>query len=156
MKRIVMQIPADAQYLDIVRLGLYGIASKMGFSYEDIEDMKVAVGEACNNAVLHYTPHQAVEREAVDAVQAAEDELQIIVEFEVLPDSLTIKITNSGAGFEAGAYMEKAGPLEGEDTSGLEVGGLGLYLMQALMDEVNIHSAECTQVVMTKRLLPLQ
>ncbi|SFE98074.1 serine/threonine-protein kinase RsbW [Paenibacillus algorifonticola] len=151
-----MQIPADAQYLDIVRLGLYGIASKMGFSYEDIEDMKVAVGEACNNAVLHYMPDQAVERESADAVQAAQDELQITVEFEVLPDSLTIKITNSGAGFEADAYMEKAGPLEGEDASGLEVGGLGLYLMQALMDEVNIHSAESTQVVMTKRLLPLQ
>ncbi|WP_341279436.1 ATP-binding protein [Paenibacillus sp. FSL H8-0537] len=147
----MMQIPADAQYLDIVRLSLYGIASKMGFSFEDIEDMKVAVGEACNNAVLHYTADQAA-----DAVQATEDELQILVEFEVLPDHLTIKITNSGAGFEAGAYMEKAGPLEGEDASGLEVGGLGLYLMQALMDEVNIHSAESTQVVMTKRLLPLQ
>jgi len=53
MNAIRLQIPAHADHIDIVRLCLYGIASKLGFSYEDIEDMKVAVSEACNNAVLH-------------------------------------------------------------------------------------------------------
>lgn len=53
IQRVVLQLPASAEYVDIVRLNLYGIASKMGFTYEDIEDMKVAVSEACNNSVLY-------------------------------------------------------------------------------------------------------
>ncbi len=56
MNNIRLQIPAQADYLDVVRLCLYGIASKVGFTYEEIEDMKVAVAEACNNAVLHAYP----------------------------------------------------------------------------------------------------
>lgn len=53
IERIVINLPATAEYVDIVRLNLYGVASKMGFSYEEIEDMKVAVSEACNNSVLY-------------------------------------------------------------------------------------------------------
>lgn len=52
-QRVTLKLPATADFVDIVRLNLYGIASKMGFSYEDIEDMKVAVSEACNNSVLY-------------------------------------------------------------------------------------------------------
>ena len=50
---IGLTIPAKAEYLHIVRLTLFGIASNVGFSFEQIEDMKVAVAEACNNVVLH-------------------------------------------------------------------------------------------------------
>lgn len=54
VQKVILQLPASAEYVDIVRLNLYGIAcSKMGFTYEDIEDMKVAVSEACNNSVLY-------------------------------------------------------------------------------------------------------
>ena len=45
VQRVTLNLPATADYVDIVRLNLYGVASKMGFSYEDIEDMKVAVSE---------------------------------------------------------------------------------------------------------------
>lgn len=52
-KQIKLILPAQAAYVDLARLTLYGIASRIGFSYEDIEDMKVAISEACNNAVLY-------------------------------------------------------------------------------------------------------
>lgn len=50
---VTLTVPALPEYVDLVRLTLYGVASKMKFTFEDIEDMKVAVSEACNNAVLH-------------------------------------------------------------------------------------------------------
>ena len=54
---VCLTVPAEPEYIDLVRLTLYGISSKLGFSYEEIEDMKVAVAEACNNAVVHaYEP----------------------------------------------------------------------------------------------------
>lgn len=58
IQKVVLNLPATADFVDIVRLNLYGIAAKMGFSYEDIEDMKVAVSEACNNSVLYAYGHE--------------------------------------------------------------------------------------------------
>lgn len=58
-RTVTLTLPAEAEYIDLVRLTLYGISSRMGFSYEEIEDMKVAVSEACNNVVVHaYEPGQ--------------------------------------------------------------------------------------------------
>lgn len=50
---IEMKIPAEPEYVGIVRLTLSGVASRMGYTYDDIEDLKIAVSEACTNAVQH-------------------------------------------------------------------------------------------------------
>jgi serine/threonine-protein kinase RsbW len=44
-------IPAKTDFVGIARLAVSGIANRMGFSYDDIEDLKLAVSEACTNAV---------------------------------------------------------------------------------------------------------
>lgn len=137
MKDIRLQIPAQADYIDIVRICLYGIASKMSFSYEDIEDMKVAVSEACNNAVLHGS-------------QAANDN-RIDISFEAGEAGLTVKVHNNGPAFVYSEAAEKAAPLQADEISELPVGGLGIYLMEALMDEVTVHTTETgTEVILTK------
>ncbi len=43
---IEMKVPAKAEYVGVIRLSISGIASRMGFSYEAIEDLKVALSEA--------------------------------------------------------------------------------------------------------------
>lgn len=137
MKDIRLQIPALADYIDIVRICLYGIASKMSFSYEDIEDMKVAVSEACNNAVLHGS-------------QAANDS-RIDICFEAGEAGLTIKVHNNGPAFVYSEAAEKAAPLQANEISELPVGGLGIYLMEALMDEVTVDTTDNgTEVILTK------
>lgn len=137
MNEIRLQIPAHADYIEIVRICLYGIASKMQFSYEDIEDMKVAVSEACNNAVLH------------GSHAATEDMVDIC--FESSEAGLTIKVKNKGPEFVHSEAMDNAAPLHAEEIGELPVGGLGIYLMQALMDEVVVHTTEeGTEVVLTK------
>ena len=50
---IKMEISANPEYVGIIRLTTSGIANKIGFSIDDIEDMKVAVSEACTNAIKH-------------------------------------------------------------------------------------------------------
>lgn len=139
MNAIRLQIPAHADYIDLVRICLFGIASKMSYAYEEMEDMKVAVSEACNNAVIH-------------GVQNSEQEV-IDVSFEPTETGLTIKVKNSGSAFPLSDALDKAAPLPEADVSGLRVGGLGIYLMQALMDEVEVHPLENgTEVVLTKYL----
>jgi serine/threonine-protein kinase RsbW len=139
MNAIRLQIPAHADYIDLVRICLFGIASKMSYAYEEMEDMKVAVSEACNNAVIHGA--QGADQDGIDIC------------FEPSDTGLTIKVKNSGSAFPLTDALDKAAPLPDADVSGLRVGGLGIYLMQALMDEVVVHPLENgTEVVLTKYL----
>jgi serine/threonine-protein kinase RsbW len=136
MNNIRLQIPAQADYLDVVRLCLYGIASKVGFTYEEIEDMKVAVAEACNNAVLHAYPDKN------DGV--------IDIHFDCDATSIKVVVKDYGVTFNHTNALQEAAPIRGSEARELQAGGLGIYLMQALMDEVSVQSEQGTQVTLTK------
>ncbi|MFE4714065.1 anti-sigma B factor RsbW [Paenibacillus sp. NPDC056722] len=139
VQRVVLQLPASAEYVDIVRLNLYGIASKMGFTYEDIEDMKVAVSEACNNSVLY---------------AYGQDDGLVDVIFEVGSDALSIIVKDEGESFDGVDSAAERTTLHDKELSDVQVGGLGFYLMQALMDDVSVVSeaGRGTVVTLTKRL----
>lgn len=139
VQRITLNLPATAEYVDIVRLNLYGVASKMGFSYEDIEDMKVAVSEACNNSVLYAYSHEGGMVEVV---------------FEVDQEKLAITVKDEGESFtHVNPAVSRAG-LHNTHLEDAQVGGLGFYLMQALMDDVSVESeaGKGTKVILVKRL----
>ena len=139
IQRVVLQLPASAEYVDIVRLNLYGIASKMGFTYEDIEDMKVAVSEACNNSVLY-------------AYGQADGMVDVI--FEVGSSVLSITVKDEGESFDSLDASGERLTLHDKELNDVQVGGLGFYLMQALMDDVSVVSeaGKGTVVTLTKRL----
>ncbi|CAM3635350.1 MULTISPECIES: anti-sigma B factor RsbW [Saccharibacillus] len=136
---VTLNLPATADYVDIVRLNLYGIASKMGFSYEDIEDMKVAVSEACNNSVLYAYGQEGGLVEVI---------------FGVNGEELTITVKDEGVSFSLPQEKSDASTLHDKELHDVEIGGLGFYLMQALMDDVSVasESGKGTQVILTKRL----
>lgn len=50
---IEIKVPAKPEYVGVIRLTASGVANRMGFSYEDIEDLKVAISEAVTNTVNH-------------------------------------------------------------------------------------------------------
>jgi serine/threonine-protein kinase RsbW len=134
-RNVTLSVPALPEYVDLVRLTLYGIASKMKFSFEDIEDMKVAVSEACNNAVLH---------------AYGGDEGTIEVQFATNAEELSITVRDFGRSFTIAANKETPS-LHGKSINEIQSGGLGLYLMQALMDRVEVQHEGGTAVVLTKK-----
>lgn len=148
---VTLQVPATAEYVDLVRVTLYGIAAKMGFSYEEIEDMKVAVSEACNNAVLHAYGNPAAGTPAI----APDEQPRMEIRYVKREDALSIVVKDEGQSFDAVAASEapKTSPLMGKSIGEINPGGLGLYLMQALMDQVEVHSESGTEVILTKRLV---
>ena len=135
---ICLTVPASAHYVDIIRLALYGISTKWGFSYEEIEDMKVAVAEACNNAVLH------AYREV--------DTGTIQVSFDRTENGIRISVKDDGASFDYDRRSGQHEALHDKDLSEIRAGGLGIYLMQALMDEVQVVTDSGTEVILTKFL----
>jgi serine/threonine-protein kinase RsbW len=48
---IELVLPFKAEYVSIARLTASGIANRVGFDIETIEDIKVAVAEVCNKLV---------------------------------------------------------------------------------------------------------
>jgi serine/threonine-protein kinase RsbW len=139
MNEIRLMIPAHAEYVDLMRLSLTGIASKMGFSIEDIDDMKIAASEACNNAILHANP---------------DDELNnnIDIVFEISETSLSIRIIDQGVSFNFPETIANESSMHNKQISELQTGGLGLYLMQALMDDVTVLTENGTEVILTKNI----
>ncbi len=49
---ISLIIPKKPDYISLVRLTTSGIAYSIGLNVEDIEDIKVAIGEACINSLM--------------------------------------------------------------------------------------------------------
>lgn len=134
---IGITIPAKAEFIDIVRLALYGIGTGMGYTYEQIEDMKLAVAEACNNAVVH-------------AYGGGNGTIDIRI--EVLDNGLRIYVKDEGRSFAVDRISDKVVSLRHRRLEDIQAGGLGIYLMRALMDEVEIRSEAGTEVILTKLL----
>lgn len=47
MDTVSIRIPASPAYLQVVRLISAGLASRLGFTIDEIEDLKIAVDEMC-------------------------------------------------------------------------------------------------------------
>ncbi|MEW9677882.1 anti-sigma B factor RsbW [Lentibacillus sp. L22] len=136
---IEMKIPAKVEYVGVIRLSVSGVANRMGFSYEDIEDLKVAVSEAITNAVTHaYDP---------------EDDGEVTIGFGVYANRLEVMVADYGGSFDLGQVKGSIGPYEPtESVETLREGGLGLFLIEALMDKVEINNDHGVIVLMTKYL----
>ncbi len=135
---IRLTLPARAGYVGIVRLTVSGIANRMGFAYEEIEDIKLAVAEACTNAVNH-----AYDRSA--------EEMELSVTCRVFPDRLVIEVADQGKGFWFDGQPADLRPIHPDaDLDDVAEGGLGLFLIHALMDEVDVQVGEGVTVSMTK------
>ncbi len=130
---VTLTIPCSPEYVGTARLTILGIASRMGFTYDQVEDIRLAVGEACANAI-----------ERSGSGPATTD---LTIRCQVDASRLTIEIEDPG---QSGAgSSESASPAEGVDTSrpAAEIDGmnsleLGALLMEILVDEVSVETLE--------------
>lgn len=118
---IEIRIPSKSEYVSVVRLTASGIANRLGFSYEDIEDIKVAIGEACINCIQHAYPKRS-------------DKDRIVVKFVLTISYLGIMVRDFGKGISQ-ETVEKYLNIEGKKKKGEQ--GFGIFLMKSLMDELN-------------------
>lgn len=134
---VEMRFPASAEYVGLVRLTLSGILSRIGASYDDIEDSKIAVSEAVTNAVKH----------------AYQDEVKgdVLVGYVIFEDKVEVIVSDSGQSFDYEKTKAELGPYnEDENVDFIREGGLGLFLIESLMDEVNIKKDAGVTISMTK------
>jgi serine/threonine-protein kinase RsbW len=132
--RVELRMSAHPENLALARLALSGIAASVGASEEVIGDLKLAVTEACTNAMQHAYADRATVA-------------QVVVRYGASEGVLRVEVEDFGAGFD---------PSDGElSTSQIAAGGdrgMGLKIMKAVTDELTVTSTIAgTRVVFAKR-----
>lgn len=134
---VELRLPNRPEFVAVARLAISAVASRMNFDINDIEDIKVAVGEACTNAIEHGCPSEMGTQ-------------MITLRYELEEEALVITVHDPGNGFDPSTATRQ----HRHGTVTLSERGLGMLLIEALMDEVAFSSnpGDGTQVRMVKRL----
>jgi serine/threonine-protein kinase RsbW len=53
---VSLRVPADGAYVSVLRTMTAGLAARLDFTVDDIEDLRIAVGEACALVLPEATP----------------------------------------------------------------------------------------------------
>lgn len=115
-----LEVPAQPAFVGVARSVVAAVASALdGIDDGRLEDLRVAVSEACTNAV------EAHRRDAVDE--------RIVVRCITTDDHLEVRIEDSGSGFDADLVPAPPGPDAPPNASER---GWGIQLIQALVDDV--------------------
>ena len=128
---VTLVIPARTEYLIVARLALAGIARGTTIDDGALADLKLAVTEACGNAIRHAQPSEhGVVR----------------VDFHLEDGAIEIRVSDAGPGIRA---------LPDDEPDELAESGMGLAIIRALVDDFEIRDRDTGQgtiVRMRKRL----
>jgi serine/threonine-protein kinase RsbW len=129
-----LTFPAKPDYLLLARLALSGITRSVPMGDEALADLKLAVTEACGNAVRHAYP----------------DELgDVSVSYLLTDDVLEMIVEDQGRGL-----AEPDLPIE-PVSSPIE-SGMGISIIRTIVDDLEIHPGAdgCGTTVRMKKRLP--
>lgn len=128
---VELRIPSRAEWVALARLAVAAVANRLRFTIEDIEDIKLAVAEACT-AVIQHERHG----EFIDLT------------CETSASELRVRVRDAG--------RQSSTPENGRsmDLDEARIAGLGVFLIRTLMDEVSydVDPETGTDLVMVKRL----
>lgn len=136
MSIVTLSFPAKADYLLLARLALGGLARRLPVDADALADLKLAVTEACGNAVRH--------------AYADGDGGPVAVALVVHSDRLEMIVEDQGAGIDRPRADEW-------EVNQLPEGGMGMAIMRAVVDELDITAGadgRGTVVHMTKYFAP--
>jgi serine/threonine-protein kinase RsbW len=126
-----LSIPSDERHVRVVRARLRGFCRDLSFSRKELEELELALHEACVNAIRHARP--------------AGGATELSVRFLKERDGITIEVRDGGSGFDA-ATVDAPGP---ED---LRENGYGIFIIRRIVDRFETRRLENGfTVTMTKR-----
>jgi serine/threonine-protein kinase RsbW len=114
-----LRLPSRLGFEKVAMNTAASVAQIMGFSDDRVNDLKTAVAEACINAIEHGNRMNEL--------------LGVVVTLSMDDESLEVKIQDHGTGVHEDAHVPDIDrKMLGEETPR----GMGMFLIQALVDEV--------------------
>jgi serine/threonine-protein kinase RsbW len=129
-----LSVPSRNEFIAVVRLVVSSLATtRRNLAAERIDDLKLAVSEACTNAI--------------EANVARGGDHSVRIRCSEAPDRFEVSIADSGPGFDPDLLPEHP-PVTDPDRLNFER-GLGIPLIRSLVDDVRFESdADGTRVSM--------
>jgi len=124
--------PARFEFLDAIRELVADIARNNDFNEKEIYSLQLAADEAASNIIEH--AYEGVSDATFDVTCAMQD------------DALVITMRDEGRPFDSSSVKQ---PDLKADLSERQIGGLGIYLMRKLMDEVHYEANSKTGNLLT-------
>ena len=126
--------PSSVDYLDKVEAISVNVASELGFSESDSDDLSISITEIFNNAVHHGNQEDPTKK--------------VFITFTRNEPYLIISIQDQGPGFQPDEIKD---PLAPENL--LAENGRGIYLVRNLTDDLKINVTEQgTEILIYKKL----
>ena len=122
MSPVEMSIPAGTAYVAIIRLAVASLARTAGFDEERVDDIRIAVSEACTNAVLAH--EEAGTQEPIE-IAWSESADRVVVQ-------VRDRVGTAGS--------DGANPLDSQGFSSRMV--MSVALLQEMADELEIETTE--------------
>ncbi|MBU0691259.1 ATP-binding protein [bacterium] len=130
-----LSIPSTPDQLEVIDNVVEAMAADMGFDKDALADLGICVTEAVMNAIEHAHRDQP--------------DLFIDLTIECYADRMKITVRDHGPGFDEDAVPDPTTP-----QNVLNLGGRGLMLMRAMMDEVEVRPHDDgTEISMVKKLV---
>jgi serine/threonine-protein kinase RsbW len=125
-------LPAQFEFLDEIREFVAQVAREGGFIEKEIYSLQLAADEAASNIIEH----------AYEGMSTAD----IDITCDMRGDTLIVTMHDTGRSFDPSKVRQ---PNLKADLSERQIGGLGVYLMRKLMDEVRYESNAKTGNLLT-------
>jgi len=130
----VLSLPSKLGHEKVAMSTAASVAKLMGFSEDRIEDLKSAVAEACINAIEHGN--------------RMDESLKVGIILSMTATTLEIKVWDQGDGLKAEI---RPPDIDSKMAGDENPRGMGVFLIQGLMDEVEWINSEqtgsCTRLV---------
>ena len=128
---VELRVPSRPEWVALARLAAATVANRLHFSIEEIEDVKLAVAEACTAVIQHENHGEFIE-----------------LTCEAQGDTLRVRVRDAG---RHGLHAADRRRMNFEEA---RIAGLGIFLIRTLMDEVSydVHPQHGTDLLMVKRL----
>ncbi|EFO79751.1 putative anti-sigma regulatory factor, serine/threonine protein kinase [Oscillochloris trichoides DG-6] len=135
MHRVELNIPSQPIFERVVRASAAEVGVAFGFSDERVEDLKLAISEAVNNAIDHGN--------------RGEMGKLVAVVFEIDGDKLEIRISDQGQGMDE--FHPSRHVIDEQNLERGQLRGFGMYLISELVDDYEVSSSH-KGTVLTLRL----
>ncbi len=78
---VELRLPADSAYVSVLRTTTASLAARLDFTIDDIEDLRIAAGEACALVLPEAAPGST-----------------LLAEYRLAPGLMTVRVTVTGSG----------------------------------------------------------
>jgi anti-sigma regulatory factor (Ser/Thr protein kinase) len=106
-------IPSNPKYLSVVRQTTHAVGKLYGIPETDLEDMKLAIDEACSNVIKH--------------AYGGDTAKKIVVKYSIMKKQFKVIIEDSG-------LKARIEYMQGRSLNDVRPGGLGIHFIRRVFD----------------------